>query len=490
MALAEKRSGTEGYFSEIAQNLKFRYLGLGFLWAWIYATWLTPVVFPDSTGLTINNSISWLISLASVAVTLFVLAFMVRDKDISSIKGVYILAGPLTSVGSIMTACGPLLGIEIPALTIIGSVMTGITSGVLWMLWGEFTGKVDQEFAELFVPWCVAVPLVVVFLSTFISGPIAGLAICLLPSISAWLLYLSFKDTEILKPVELLPVEERPNYKGDFIRVGLGSLVVYMSISFAWGCMDYASMTGWGGTHLIPYFIGAALAIVVAIFSISYSVRLDIFALYRWLIPVILFSLILLSVQQYWARFLSFSLITLAQYGFDIIVWIYFSRIVRKGVCSGSFAIGINRGFVQVGITLGSLISLFLPQILAQTHMSLQLVILVLSAVMTTVALMILNRKDEFERMMIARPITPSGTESVARDYDVICDRLADENNLTAREREILGYLARGRSLPYIRDVLVLSKNTVDTHAKNLYRKLEVHSRQELIDLIEQDTES
>lgn len=36
--------------------------------------------------------------------------------------------------------------------------------------------------------------------------------------------------------------------------------------------------------------------------------------------------------------------------------------------------------------------------------------------------------------------------------------RIAVEGGLSARETEVLGYLARGRSQPYIRDALVLSK--------------------------------
>ena len=36
-----------------------------------------------------------------------------------------------------------------------------------------------------------------------------------------------------------------------------------------------------------------------------------------------------------------------------------------------------------------------------------------------------------------------------------------------------------------IRDMLVLSRNTVKTHVQNIYAKLGVHSQQELIDLVE-----
>ena len=68
---------------------------------------------------------------------------------------------------------------------------------------------------------------------------------------------------------------------------------------------------------------------------------------------------------------------------------------------------------------------------------------------------------------------------------DTACDALAAERGLTAREREVFGMLARGHNGYHIRDELTLSYNTVKTHVKRIYRKLDVHSQQELIDLVE-----
>jgi DNA-binding CsgD family transcriptional regulator len=65
---------------------------------------------------------------------------------------------------------------------------------------------------------------------------------------------------------------------------------------------------------------------------------------------------------------------------------------------------------------------------------------------------------------------------------------VAKEYFLTARETEILELLARGRNSAAIQDKLVLSRNTIKTHVKNIYAKLGVHSQQELIDLVEQAT--
>jgi LuxR family maltose regulon positive regulatory protein len=52
---------------------------------------------------------------------------------------------------------------------------------------------------------------------------------------------------------------------------------------------------------------------------------------------------------------------------------------------------------------------------------------------------------------------------------------------LTERELEILRLIAAGRSNPEIADVLYLSVNTVKWHAKNLYAKLDVGSRVEVV---------
>jgi len=47
---------------------------------------------------------------------------------------------------------------------------------------------------------------------------------------------------------------------------------------------------------------------------------------------------------------------------------------------------------------------------------------------------------------------------------------------LTRREAEVLRLIALGRSYAQVADQLGMSVNTVGTHIKNAYRKLDVHS--------------
>ncbi len=55
--------------------------------------------------------------------------------------------------------------------------------------------------------------------------------------------------------------------------------------------------------------------------------------------------------------------------------------------------------------------------------------------------------------------------------------------NLTERENQVLEHLANGKSYALIADSMFLSLNTIKTHIRNIYEKLQVNSRDEVIKL-------
>ena len=65
------------------------------------------------------------------------------------------------------------------------------------------------------------------------------------------------------------------------------------------------------------------------------------------------------------------------------------------------------------------------------------------------------------------------------------CRNLGKRHGLTEREIEIFALLARGRNSTFIQEHYVISRNTAKTHVKRIYKKLDVHSHQELIDMVE-----
>lgn len=66
------------------------------------------------------------------------------------------------------------------------------------------------------------------------------------------------------------------------------------------------------------------------------------------------------------------------------------------------------------------------------------------------------------------------------------CQAVGERYKLSDRQQEVLFLMAQGRNAKYIESALVISLSTVQTHIRNIYRKLGVHSRQELLDLIEE----
>ncbi|CAM1345115.1 response regulator transcription factor [Tenacibaculum amylolyticum] len=60
--------------------------------------------------------------------------------------------------------------------------------------------------------------------------------------------------------------------------------------------------------------------------------------------------------------------------------------------------------------------------------------------------------------------------------------QLPHEKELSERENQILTLLAKGKSYASIADELYLSVNTIKTHTRNIYEKLQVNSKKEIIE--------
>lgn len=84
-----------------------------------------------------------------------------------------------------------------------------------------------------------------------------------------------------------------------------------------------------------------------------------------------------------------------------------------------------------------------------------------------------------------ARP--PDTSDAAQPDWAAALDAFSLRYGLTRREAEVCSYLVRGRSARHIAEELVISENTVWTHAKSVYAKTEVSGKDGLIDLFESE---
>ncbi len=92
-----------------------------------------------------------------------------------------------------------------------------------------------------------------------------------------------------------------------------------------------------------------------------------------------------------------------------------------------------------------------------------------------------------------ASPANPAGEGGDANEqfrgggrFRRKCEAVANTYLLSRRETEILFFLAKGHNSAYIQEKLYISEGTAKTHIRHIYRKLDVHSQQDLMRTVEE----
>lgn len=80
-------------------------------------------------------------------------------------------------------------------------------------------------------------------------------------------------------------------------------------------------------------------------------------------------------------------------------------------------------------------------------------------------------------------------TPREAPTFESRLEELAARASLSPRETQIVGYVGRGHSSVYVAKTLLISESTVYSHVRNVYRKLGISSREELIQLLNAPTD-
>lgn len=80
---------------------------------------------------------------------------------------------------------------------------------------------------------------------------------------------------------------------------------------------------------------------------------------------------------------------------------------------------------------------------------------------------------------------SPARVESQHDPFMQRCDQVMTSYRLSPREQDVFMLLARGHTMTFIAQTLSVSRETVKSHVQNIYQKLDVHSKEALIGLVE-----
>ncbi len=272
----------------------------------------------------------------------------------------------------------------------------------------------------------------------------------------------------------------------DFLDVFLVSGICTFALSIVYGIVDTAAMGGSFSPEvslLISQFGGIAAAIV---FLLYFGTRSNPS-------PSLLFNVVfgILATGILFLPFLSgdyaVSLNILAAAGWKLVMLSLFFLVVVTYAHDGKrLLVGISLAYAlpRLGLFIGQNIALFLGigstadfvRMTAVTFFLLYLVLMVIWMVNSH------ERKKAVAQARVADELLDRMAHEQQDVRRARCDVLADEHGLTNREKDILYLLAQGRDLAFICETLFLSKNTVKSYQKTIYAKLDVHSKQEIID--------
>lgn len=185
----------------------------------------------------------------------------------------------------------------------------------------------------------------------------------------------------------------------------------------------------------------------------------------------------------------------------DIITWLLLVAIARRN-CYGAVAtFAWGHSVMSLGSICGAQIAVYANSFMADNKMAFCILSGIVIVGFAAYALFVL-RKVSFNQIILN--VAQAVVENPAADIKVSaatqdseheakpltlekrCKLIGAEHNLTKRELEIMGMLARGRNRAYIEEKLVISRNTVNAHVKHIYAKLDIHSHQDLLDMVEQ----
>lgn len=440
-------------------KVSFALLGCGLARAWLW--WMLSLVsYSDAFPAFSSHEGHFLFDLGEI-IGFFLLPLLAHRFSPFFKRGV------LVAAALALTLCctaGTLVALTFPAtgpyalLLIVGA---GLGYAFLFLLWLELYGCLTAR--PMLIAWTGSY-----FLALLIWGldqiSLPGsldIVWCLLPAAS---LFLLFKGFCLVSPQSLpVPMEHRPSVPWKLI-------VVLSAFALAFGLGDAVT-----GQNMFTWVskVGMGIPELLVLLSVVFLYRQFSFRhLVTVAAPLVVAGLVgaFFVGQQ---AIPSFILMNAGSETYLILVYAVACITARKLGTSAVYLGGLFAGFYKVFLQVGKGAGL---TVIGQVHdVALSTPILALAMVTMTIVASIALVQD---RSIVDKF---SWKEQSAEPHNVACARLTEQYHLTPREASVLLLLIKKRDTAHIAEELFLAQSTVRVHISSIYKKLDVHSRQELL---------
>ena len=283
-------------------------------------------------------------------------------------------------------------------------------------------------------------------------------------------------------PAELDPLEAPAAYRnvrGQFWKPLLCIIMIGI-VSPVLGSVAFTGELAFLDNCVIVFSANLLSAAVLAIVWLALDRATTISKAYVVLFPVLITAFLLFPFVPERYRVL---ILFVGSFGFtlfSIVMMMSCISIAREKRISLVFVYSLFAGVTYVSRLIGEgLATLIGASSLSQETQIVTSVFVLLYG--CSLVMFILVRKNASAKSSAAQP---AGVDVLQQ----ACAQLSQERGLSQRQTEVLDLLVHGYDVPSIAKKLFISENTVRTHTKKVYALLDVHSKQEIVDLVNERT--
>ena len=489
-------------------SLKF--LGFGCYYAWIWLCYDSEVLVPDWMQDQAAYSVfdMYLLSTTALALVLIVSSlFASKVEAVLRRSSIVFAAGALATVSTV----GVVFGGGGPAFTIF-SALTGVGTAWIALRLGMVYGTVPARQALMYTAAAFVFAGMLYFVAVGLPGIAGILFAAFLPTMAALCSVATLARTDAARS-DCRPTGSLPH--GFFARFVLAVAVFAVVVGVTRG---YSTLSG--GVDVLSsngVIIAAVTACIAAILFLVAGMLMRDFDVSKLYYPatilvsggVLVTPVISSATGGASAGAFEGQVIGVAYVLFVMVIWCLCAHVSYMTDLSPVRVFGWGRGASAAGTTLGWVLGSMLLErtgdnpsvIVAVSIMMVFVLLIVVMLVFNDRAIgRVLRQANGLERAeadafgnifpdgMVEGAGAPNEGDGASRPQGAwtrACNLIADDGGLSARERDVLFLLAKGRSIEYVHEELGISVNTAKTHIKNVYAKLGVHTRQELLDMVE-----
>lgn len=491
------------------------YMGFGFYWAWIF------VSFNPAGSLGQNLPIDALMSshlASSVAAILpLLVAFLLRGKiENLSPCAIFTIIVCASVLASVSTGCMQVFSGQ-PIAHAVAAASAGLFVVGPMLAWGVAYGSLDAKRAVICTALSFAFAGLVYFATSLMPWSVAALVATALPLATGLSACLCFtRDSNHASPGGR--ISQEPLSRSS---IPVGTLVGLAVVTFVYGGLRVYSAHAsaeFSGPSVLFVSVVVASTIMLLYTLLMPRTSLNLGVLYRVALIAFAAVLMLAAVGEEVAAIPLEVLVRCGMMLFEMLTWVLLAETVRTGSVPALAVFSAGRLAVHVGISLGE------GSALVFGVSSLQFLVCAVVALIVAAGFLFRDAdttfffasptEDELRRITRKRSVSdgePSRAETTlevctsdvtaevgggfdARVGDMLkrsledrIDSVASRYGFSAREREVFELWVTGHDAQYIQDELVISRSTVKTHVRHIYEKCDVHSRSDLMRVLERD---